>query len=143
VKKFLIAVLLIGLLSATGLAQMISNTLPGHVAVVPHAPMLVQPQVSGPGGHSVVLTWTASSGTGVSDYKIYRSTVQGTGYVYLADTGSGTILTLTDTTVANGATYYYVATAVSPSGESGYSNESQAVIPTPPGPPGNLSNTVK
>jgi fibronectin type 3 domain-containing protein len=38
----------------------------------------------------------------------------------------------TDNTVASGQTYYYVATAVDGnSQESGYSNETQAVIPNP------------
>jgi fibronectin type 3 domain-containing protein len=38
----------------------------------------------------------------------------------------------TDSTVASGQTYYYVATAVDGnSDESGYSSQAQAVIPTP------------
>jgi fibronectin type 3 domain-containing protein len=38
----------------------------------------------------------------------------------------------TDNTVVSGQTYYYVATAVdSESQESGYSNQAQAVVPTP------------
>jgi fibronectin type 3 domain-containing protein len=38
----------------------------------------------------------------------------------------------TDTSVSSGQTYYYVATAVDgSSNESGYSNQTQAVIPNP------------
>jgi fibronectin type 3 domain-containing protein len=38
----------------------------------------------------------------------------------------------TDSTVVSGQTYYYVATALnSDSQESGYSNQAQAVVPTP------------
>jgi fibronectin type 3 domain-containing protein len=38
-------------------------------------------------------------------------------------------LTYTDSTVQNGATYYYVTTAIDPNGESIFSNPVSAVIP--------------
>src|SRR5712671_1889579 len=78
--------------------------------------------------HSVTLTLKAGTST-VSGYNIYRSTVSGTGYTKLnSSLVSG--LTYTDSTVQNGTTYFYVATAVDSGGkESSYSNEMQAVIP--------------
>jgi fibronectin type 3 domain-containing protein len=79
--------------------------------------------------HSVALNWTASTST-VSGYNVYRSTTSGTGYSKVNTTGLVGNVNYTDTSVANGTTYYYVTTAVDSSGnESGYSNEAQAIIP--------------
>jgi hypothetical protein len=78
--------------------------------------------------HSVVLTLKAGTST-VSGYNVYRSAVSGTGYIKL---NSSLVigLTYTDSSVQNGTTYFYVATAVDSGGtESTYSNEMQAVIP--------------
>jgi len=86
------------------------------------------PQVT----HTVALTWIASTTLTVTGYNVYRSTVSGTGY---AKINSSLILvplvSYTDTTVQNGTTYYYVATAVDASGsESAYSTpQAQAIIP--------------
>ena len=78
--------------------------------------------------HSVALNWTASTSSGVTGYKVYRGTASGGPYTVLATLGIAT--TYTDTTVQSGQTYYYAVTAVG-NGESGYSRESQAVIPVP------------
>lgn len=65
------------------------------------------------------------------DYKIYRGTQSGGPYAVLGS-GNGTATTYTDGTVQSGQTYYYVVTAVDSAGlESVYSNQAQAVIPTP------------
>jgi Carboxypeptidase regulatory-like domain/SdrD B-like domain len=78
--------------------------------------------------HSALLSWNASTST-VSGYNLYRSTVSGTQYVKL-NSSLVTSLSYTDTTVQNGTTYYYVATAVDANGvESVYSNEVSAIIP--------------
>ena len=78
--------------------------------------------------HSVSLSWTASTST-VNGYNVYRSTTSGTGYTKL----NGSLVSpvnYTDSSVANGTTYYYVTTAVDGSGlESINSNEAAAVIP--------------
>ena len=78
--------------------------------------------------HSVALTWNASTST-VAGYNIYRGVQSGGPYSKL----NGTLLTDTsysDNGVANGATYYYVATAVdSNSVESAHSNQAVATIP--------------
>jgi hypothetical protein len=78
--------------------------------------------------HTVALSWDASTST-VSGYNIYRSTVSGTGYAKINPSLLPT-LAYTDTTVVNGITYFYVATAVDSSGnESIFSNEVSAPIP--------------
>ncbi len=79
--------------------------------------------------HTVDLTWDASSGA--VGYNIYRGTVSGGPYTMINSSLDSTTA-YTDSTVASGQTYYYVATAVnSESEESGYSNQATAVIPSP------------
>ena len=78
--------------------------------------------------HTVALSWTGSTST-VASYNLYRSTVNGTGYLKIGSTLS-TVLSYTDTTVLNGTTYYYVTTAVDSTGaESPFSNQATAAIP--------------
>ena len=85
------------------------------------------------GSHSVTLSWTASSSSGVTGYNVYRSTTSGNGattggpYTLLAANVQG--VQFIDSNVAQGTTYYYVVTALNPQGESIYSNEASAVIP--------------
>jgi hypothetical protein len=79
--------------------------------------------------HTVDLTWNASSEA--VGYNIYRSTVSGGPYTMI-NSGLDSTTAYTDSTVASGTTYYYVATAVnSSSEESGYSNQATAVVPNP------------
>lgn len=78
--------------------------------------------------HSVALSWNASTST-VSGYNIYRSTIRGSSYLRV-NSSLVASLNYTDSTVQNGATYFYVTTAVdSNANESAYSNEVSAVIP--------------
>ncbi len=80
--------------------------------------------------HSVSLSWSPSSSSGISSYKLYRGTASGGPYSLLTSGLSST--TYTDSTVQSGSSYYYVTTAVNSSGqESGYSGEAKAVIPMP------------
>jgi titin len=87
--------------------------------------------LTGTGSHDVILSWTASSTSGVVGYNVYRGTtsggesstplnaapINGTGYV--------------DTSVTAGMTYYYVVTSVGSNGvQSAPSNEAKAVVPT-------------
>jgi len=82
-----------------------------------------------PTQHTVDLTWDASANA--VGYNIYRGTVSGGPYTMINTSLDGTIV-YTDSTVVSGQTYYYVATAVdSESQESGYSNQTTAVIPNP------------
>jgi len=78
--------------------------------------------------HSVLLNWTASTSPSITGYNIYRGTISGGPYSKIFSMDQNT--DYTDSTVANGTTYYYITTAVdSNSQESGYSNQAQAVIP--------------
>jgi len=81
--------------------------------------------------YSVGLSWTASTTSGVTSYKVYRTLYGGSGCGPFSNIGStpGSITTYTDSVVADGTTYCYATTAVDPSGESGYSNITQATIP--------------
>jgi len=80
--------------------------------------------------HSVSLSWTASTST-VIGYNVYRGAQSGGPYVVL-NSAPNVGTTYTDGTVQAGATYYYVVNAVDASGNvSAYSNQAQAVIPTP------------
>jgi Abnormal spindle-like microcephaly-assoc'd, ASPM-SPD-2-Hydin len=81
--------------------------------------------------HSVSLSWTASNSSGVNGYNIYRGTTSGGPYSKINAVLNASTL-YTDSTVSDGQTYYYVTTAVNSSNEeSGYSNQTQAVIPPP------------
>jgi large repetitive protein len=78
-------------------------------------------------GRSVQLNWNASGSTGVSGYRVFRSTVSG-GYYALVANPTG--LTYTDNTVQSGATYYYVVAALNGTGQqSPYSNQVKAMVP--------------
>ncbi len=81
--------------------------------------------------HSVALSWIASTTSTVTGYNVYRSTVSGTGYAKINSSPlSALVVSYTDTTVLNGTTYFYVATAIDSSGgESNFSIEAAAVIP--------------
>ncbi|MGC1904042.1 MAG: Ig-like domain-containing protein [Candidatus Acidiferrum sp.] len=77
---------------------------------------------------SVTLSWNPSPST-VSGYNLYRSTVNGSGYVKMnSSLISGT--SYDDTNVQSGTTYFYVATSVDSGGdESTNSNQASAIIP--------------
>jgi fibronectin type 3 domain-containing protein len=78
----------------------------------------------------VNLSW-ADSSSQVAGYNVYRGGKSGGPYGKL-DSSLVTQTAYTDTTVQAGQTYYYVTTAVDSSGnESAYSNQVQAVVPSP------------
>ena len=84
--------------------------------------------LSGTGSHDVILTWTASSSTGVVGYKIYRGTSSaGESSTPLNSTPINATI-YADTNVTAGVTYYYVVTAVAADGgtQSADSNEASA-----------------
>ena len=82
-----------------------------------------------PTQHTVDLAWTAEAD--VVGYNVYRSSVSGSQYTMINSSLDSTTA-YNDSTVVSGQTYYYVVTAVNASSlESGYSNQVQAVIPTP------------
>ncbi|HEY6290504.1 MAG TPA: fibronectin type III domain-containing protein [Terriglobia bacterium] len=82
--------------------------------------------------HSASLTWTASTSSGVTGYNVYRSTTNGGPYTKLTSSPLGATATAyTDSSVTAGTTYYYMATALVGSSESGYSGQASATVPTP------------
>ena len=86
------------------------------------------PPPPAPVQHTVALSWGPSSSP-VSGYRVYRSTVSGSGFSALTSVIGN--LSFSDDTVAAGTTYYYVVTAVDAAGqESTHSNEATAVVPS-------------
>ena len=80
-------------------------------------------------GHSIALGWSASTSTGVVGYYVYRSTVSGASYSRLNALPTAATK-FTDASVAGGATYYYVVTAVNALGvESPRSGQIAAAVP--------------
>jgi hypothetical protein len=83
-----------------------------------------------PPQHSVSLSWT-DGGSGITGYNVYRGGTSGGPYAKI-NSSLDPSAAYTDGSVLAGQTYYYVTTAVNGSGvESAYSNETQAVIPSP------------
>jgi hypothetical protein len=80
--------------------------------------------------HTVSLSWTASSSPNVVGYNIYRRTGT-TGTYAQINTALNATTAYTDTSVADGATYYYETTAVNSSNEeSAPSTPVKAAIPS-------------
>ncbi len=91
---------------------------------------LLSGSATAPIQHSVDLSWIASSSSNLAGYNVYRAGVSGGPYAAVASANSGT--TFVDGSVQSGQIYYYVVTAVDNNGvESVYSNQVQAVIPSP------------
>ena len=79
--------------------------------------------------HTVALSWTASTST-ASGYNVYRGTTPNGPYPTKLNSSLVTVVDYTDSTVANGTTYYYVVTAVDSNNvESVDSNQATVVIP--------------
>jgi hypothetical protein len=80
--------------------------------------------------HSVDLSWGPST-SAVVGYNVYRASISSGPYSKINSALNATTA-YTDNSVQAGTTYYYVTTAVDGNGaESGYSNQVQALIPTP------------
>jgi hypothetical protein len=80
------------------------------------------------GNHSVGLTWTATTSPSVG-YFIYRRTGT-TGSFSRLDSSIDPLTSFTDNNVIDGATYFYVVTAVAPGEmESQFSDEVSVTIP--------------
>lgn len=115
----------------------VSGPFSGSISVVSNAtnsPATVSLSGAGvaPQQHAVDLSWVGSTSSGVTGYYVYRSTVSGSGYAKINASSAAPTTTYTDSSVQSGLTYYYVVTAVDGSGnESTFSNQAQAVIPTP------------
>ncbi len=84
--------------------------------------------------HTVSLSWTASATSGITSYNIYRAVFASNSCGSYSNVGTtaGSVTEYTDGgPLTDGTTYCYATTAVDPSGESGYSNIKQAIIPAP------------
>jgi fibronectin type 3 domain-containing protein len=81
----------------------------------------------------VILTWTASTTSGILGYYIYRGTSAGGESTTPLNTTPVSAITYVDTNVTAGTKYYYVVTAVASNGttQSAASNEASATVPTP------------
>ncbi len=96
----------------------------GAPAAVPAAPVAL---LAAPGAYAVPLRWQPSFGA--TSYAIRRATSSGGTYSTIA---SGiAAASYTDTTVANGTTYYYVVTATNSAGTSANSPEDSATPLSP------------
>jgi centrosomal CEP192-like protein/ASPM-SPD-2-Hydin domain-containing protein len=83
-----------------------------------------------PPQHSASLTWT-DGGSGITGYNVYRGSASGGPYTKI-NSALDPSPAYSDNSVLAGQTYYFVTTAVDGNGvESAYSNEAQAVIPSP------------
>jgi uncharacterized repeat protein (TIGR03803 family) len=79
--------------------------------------------------HTVNLSWDASNSQHIVGYNVYRGANPNGPYTRINSTLDPNT-TYSDSTIQGGQTYYYVTTAVDNQGvESGYSNQSEAVIP--------------
>ena len=72
----------------------------------------------------IKLVWTQSTSAGVTQNRIYRSTINSGPYEVIASIATNT--SYTDTRVTRGTTYYYVVSAVNGNGESAKSNQASA-----------------
>lgn len=115
-------------------------------APVPNVPTSLTATASDGGS---TLNWLApSTGPTPTSYKVYRSTTTGGPYTLLQSGITG--LTLGDSGLTDGTTYYYVVTALNHTTESQYSNQAAATptAGTPNAPtgltaaPGNASVTL-
>lgn len=103
--------------------------LPGQKITGPTAPKGLAASANNGLTSTVSLTWQAV--VNAASYNIYRSPVQGGGYVKI---GSSTSPSFSDAQVNNGTTYYYVARAVDALGNEGSpSNEANATPAFPIG----------
>jgi fibronectin type 3 domain-containing protein len=111
------------------------------------APLLLLILTSLSNAHSVSLTCTASTSTGVTGYNFYRGTSPGGESSTALNSTPVSTCSYTDTTVAAATTYYYVAKAYCPTCSptlSAASNEATANVPADaqPNPPANLTVTT-
>lgn len=77
----------------------------------------------------ITLSWSAS--TDATNYYVERSPDSGGPYTVIAATASTSYI---DTSIFNGATYYYVVSAVNPGGAGPISTQVSAAAPLPPVP---------
>jgi hypothetical protein len=95
----------------------------GHISQQTYTVQIQQP-------YTVNLNWDASTSPDITGYNVYRSTTSGGPYSEINTGGLVASTTYADSTVASGATYYYVTTAVNSSNQqSAYSTQITVQIP--------------
>jgi hypothetical protein len=89
--------------------------------------------MSGTGSHDVVLSWTASSSSGVIGYNVFRGTTPGGESSTPLNSTPINGTTYADASVAAGTEYYYLVTSVASDGvtQSTATPETTATVPTP------------
>ncbi|MGA9885269.1 MAG: choice-of-anchor D domain-containing protein [Candidatus Acidiferrales bacterium] len=101
---------------------------PGSVSIASNATSSPTTITLSGESHTVLLSWTASTSSGVTGYYVYRGTQSGQ-YTKVDPSSQATGTQFTDTTVAAGTTYYYVVTAVADGVESPYSSPATVNVP--------------
>ena len=128
--------------SAVGTGGESANSNEASATPLPAAPPAAPTGLSAtPGNAQVVLAWNASNGA--TSYSVKRATFSGGPYTAVAVGLTAT--NFTDTSVTNGTTYFYVASATNAAGESPDSTQVTAtpsVPPTAPAAPTNLTATA-
>ncbi|MGB2636522.1 MAG: glycoside hydrolase family 44 protein [Candidatus Acidiferrum sp.] len=127
------ASLVLSVILLTGCAS--STSTPGNSGgnvTVPPAPSGL---AASPGNAQVSLSWSVSSGA--ISYHVKRSAVSGGPYMQVAAPSGTTYL---DTSLTNGAKYFYVVSAVNSAGESANSAEVSATPTAPANPPPTPAN---
>jgi fibronectin type 3 domain-containing protein len=104
-----------------------ASATPSASVTIPSAPSRLQAAY---GNSQVSLTWNASNGA--TSYNLKRATTTGGPYTTI---GSSTISSFTNTGLINGATYFYVLSALNSAGESANSVEVHATPTAPVTPP--------
>lgn len=80
--------------------------------------------------HTVSVAWTASKSS-IAGYNVYRGSTSGGPYAKI-NSALVTGTSFSDNNVQAGHTYFYVTTAVNSSNvESAYSNQAEAIVPSP------------
>ncbi len=87
--------------------------------------------LSGTGSHDVILSWTASTTSGVTGYNVYRGTTSGGESSTALNSAPTSGTTYTDANLTAGVEYYYRVTSVISTGatQSSASNEASATVP--------------
>ena len=114
-----------------------SNQASATPSAAPAAPAPPTNLAASGGNQQVSLTWTGSNGA--TSYNVKRGTTSGGPYTTVASP-AGT--SYTDSSLTNGTTYFYVATAVDSTGESSNSNQASATPMGIPAAPAGLTASV-
>ena len=114
--------------SDSGIIYKVSTTGTGFT-ILHHFKVPPTLSLTSTGSQQASLSWTSI--IAATSYNLYRSTISGSGYALITNTGSNSYV---DTGLTNGTTYYYVVRAVNAGGiETANSNEVAANPTVTPG----------